>query len=162
MLFVNNNFILDFSKILQLRKRKKFIYEGGSGRPYRPVFLLSVSPAQASFPVLGGHVPTEHFEHEDGLQDSEVVCQLPRECLEQLKPVRGRILRHLRYDEQAGKYVSTRPDRRMKALQVRVAVDKEQYHKLSGTQSSRGGASGGRCQPISSRRYRSIRVLLWY
>ena len=82
----------------------------------------------------GGHVPTELFEHEDGLQDSEVVCQLPRECLEQLKPVRGRILRHLRYDEKAGKYVSTWPDRRMKALQVRVAVDKEQYHELSGTQ----------------------------
>ena len=82
----------------------------------------------------GGHAPTELFEHEDGPQDSEVMCQLPRECLEQLKPVRGRILKHLRYDEQAGKYVSTWPDRRMKALQVRVAVDKEQYQELTGTQ----------------------------
>ena len=49
-----------------------------------------------------------------------------------LGPGKRRILRHLRYDTTADKYVSTWKDKRMRNLQVGVTVDREQYQELAG------------------------------
>ena len=78
----------------------------------------------------GGHAPTEY-----PALGQESVNQLVRNNQEKLGSAKRRILRHMRFDVKAGKYVSTWTDKRMKVLQVGVSVDREQYQELSGIKS---------------------------
>ena len=49
------------------------------------------------------------------------------------KSHRRKILKHMRFDTQSGKYVSSWSGKRMKSLPVELRVDKEGYQDLSGT-----------------------------
>ena len=79
---------------------------------------------------VGGHAPTEYPAF-----GQESVNHLVRNNQEKLRSAKRRILRHMRFDVKAGKYVSTWTDKRMKVLQVGVSVDREQYQELSGIKS---------------------------
>ena len=64
----------------------------------------------------------------------EVVSQVSKQSSVQVKKShRRKILKHMRFDTQSGKYVSSWSGKRMKSLPVELRVDKEGYQDLSGT-----------------------------
>ena len=90
------------------------------------------------------HLDTNRGGHaivESPAPSQESVSHLVRSSQGKLRSEKRRVLRHLRYDAPAGKYVSTWKDKRMKNLQVGITVDREQYQELAGVM-----APGEDCQ----------------
>ena len=73
---------------------------------------------------------------DDPPPDIEMVDQVDKQASTQPRngPSRRRILKHMRFDRQSGKYVSCWSGRKMKSLQVEMRVDRDGYQDLSGTQ----------------------------
>ena len=96
----------------------------------------------------GGHAPFEslvdehhldtnlgkggHALEESPAPSQESVSHLVRRSQGKVRSEKRKILRHLRYDATAGKYVSSWKDKRMKSMQVGVTLDREQYQELAG------------------------------
>ena len=68
--------------------------------------------------------------------NEKIVGQVYQQHYGQLKNghSKRRILKHMRFDTQTGKYVSCWSGRKMKSLPVEVRVDRDGYQDLSGTQ----------------------------
>ena len=83
--------------------------------------LLGVNLGEGGHVLAASQVPSQ-----------ESVSQLVRSSQGTLGSGKRKILRHMRYDITAGKYVNTWENKRMMNLQVGVMVDREQYQVLAG------------------------------